>query len=466
MEIPELVKEAVGRAAHLFQSGRCTLAEEMYRQVLRVDSSNLDAINMLPLVVASNGRAEEAEILAKEAVHRSPRNFQLYNNLGMILGTLNKHDEAIICFIKATDLQPEASFVFSNMALEYKRVGNHALALRTFENAIKNGCEHAYFNYGAYLDEIGKQDQAIKYYEEAVKINPEFAVAHYNLASDYLLLGNFEQGWKEYEWRWKAYPQFGRVRDGFGKPTWNGEKDKKVLFFCEQGAGDLIQFMRYLPLVKAKKVYLECQPDIRGIVDAETEYEDFDCQYSLLDLPKMFGIYWNGSYVKSSGVASNEWDKYGFKVGIAWAGNPRHPNDARRSRWLKDFEALVMPGVSLFSLQKDLRKRYWPNSGEVDLTLGANLPLVDLSEHLVDFNALANCIEQMDLIITVDTAIAHLAGAMDKPVWVLLPKPCDWRWLLSGDRTPWYPSMRLFRGSIEEVRRKLSLILPKVTSSK
>ncbi len=299
-------------------------------------------------------------------------------------------------------------------------------------------------------------------YQEALRHDPDYAEAHVNLAYFRFLLGNLEEGWPEYEWRWKR-------RDftlpPFRQPLWDGSnlEGRTVLIFAEQGLGDTIQFIRYAGLVKQRggKVIVQCQrlllrllatcAGIDRLVPEGDEPPPFDLQAPLLNLPGIFrttvaSIPGNTPYLRADCVSSDHWQKQlrgmpGYKVGIAWQGNPDHALDRRRSLPLQSFAPLAeLPRVRLVSLQKGPGREQLTEQGE-------RLGVLDLTDRLEDFADTAALMSSLDLVITVDTAVAHLAGALHIPTWLVLPRIPDWRWLLERDDSPWYPSMRLFRQS-------------------
>jgi hypothetical protein len=295
-----------------------------------------------------------------------------------------------------------------------------------------------------------------------------------------LTIGKFKEGWERYEARWESFPQFKKIKERFD-PTkeWVGQDllGKKILIYVEQGAGDSIQFLRLCKNLKEQGAIvlfeevslltslMKTCPYIDEIIEVGKTLPEHDYHQSVMSLPLYLNL---GDPVKSLVNADNKylfvnrndisnpglledhsWEGYkdNFKIGICWAGNPVHKNDMIRSTWLKHFrEISKIPNVKLFSIQQDTRRRFWPSSGEVDLCEGADgLMVVDMAPYLRDFNCTASIIERMDLVITVDTSVAHLTGALGKPVWNLLSWHSDWRWRYDTDTTPWYPSMKLFR---------------------
>ena len=312
----------------------------------------------------------------------------------------------------------------------------------------------------AALQEKGRLKESIEAYYQAIHLQPDHAESHVNLGIIFLLKGNFLQGWKEYEWRWKCNdPQTDRRH--FVQPAWNGSSlnGKTIFLYAEQGFGDTIQFIRYVNMLAVYEVdiIVECQPELLKLfenIDAITELivsresqPDFDVHASLLSLPGILGTGIESIpsevpylFPKSSPfvcLSSNS----KLKVGIVWAGNLKHPNDSNRSIDLHQFSVLFDIGdCEFYSLQI---------GAERDDIIAYNYSgtIIDLGINFTDFFDTATAILELDLVISVDTAVAHLTGALGKQVWTLLPYMSDWRWMLDREDTPWYPSMRLFRQS-------------------
>jgi len=343
----------------------------------------------------------------------------------------NKFDAAIISYKKSIELKPDSA--------------------------------EAYNNLGTVLKASGNPEEAITHYEQAIELKPDYAQAHLNLAFALLLTENFKRGLQEYEWR----PRLKRLTsDTDLEPMWDGSplNGKSILVYTEQGVGDSIQFVRYLPMIKAQggNVIFECQKSLLRLLKNCTGIDkivertsdtvpdvQLDFHIPLLSLPGLFGtnpdsIPQNQSYIRPDPVLTSQWrTKFehdnNLKIGIVWAGNPEHINDRNRSCTLNDFAHLTsIQGLTLYSLQQELTSSKTNNDPE-------DFNIVNLGNEFNDFADTASVIDNLDLVITVDTAVAHLAGAIGKPVWTLLPFVPDWRWMLNREDSPWYPSMRLFR---------------------
>jgi hypothetical protein len=298
--------------------------------------------------------------------------------------------------------------------------------------------------------------EAASCYQQAIRCRPGYVKAHWNLAHTLLLAGELERGWDEFEWRWKKKDTPPRA---FPQPVWDGAPldGRTILLHAEQGLGDAIQFIRYAELVKRSggAVVLECPAKLAGLFEsargidalapAGTPLPAFDVHAPLLSLPRIFhttlaGIPACVPYLAVQADYRSKWKNrlagyQGRRIGLVWKGNPQHAEDKFRSLAPETLSPLAgTPGATWFSLQFAERTASPPIPG-----------LIDLGPETEDFRDAAAAVEQMDLVISADTSMAHLAGALARPVWVLLPFVPDWRWLLDRDDTPWYPTMRLFR---------------------
>ena len=307
----------------------------------------------------------------------------------------------------------------------------------------------------------GKLDEAIACFERVLQLEADDVNAHINRSLVWLLRGDFERGWDEYEWRWEHKDSLPRQCP---QRLWDGSSlaGRTILLHAEQGLGDTIQFIRYAPLVKrcGGTVVVGCSKlltrllatcsGIDRVVTKEDSLPEFDVHAPLLSLPRIFQTHLDSipadiPYLQSLEKCRPEIEnllsaqQVKHRVGIVWAGNPDHPNDRNRSCALSCFRVLTcLPDVALFSLQKGA------NGADLEREC-REMSVIDLSEVLDDFAETAAAVMKLDLVITVDTAVAHLAGALGRPVWVLLPFAPDWRWLLDREDSSWYPTMRLFR---------------------
>jgi tetratricopeptide (TPR) repeat protein len=350
----------------------------------------------------------------------------------------------------------------NNRGVTLYRLGRFTEALASYDRAIALGPDRteAFNNRGVALKELRRIPEALASYHQAQQLAPDYADAHWNEALLRLLIGDFSVGLAKYEWRWKR-KNFTSPRRSFREPQWDGSdcRGRTILLYGEQGFGDVIQFCRYVPSVVARgaTVILEVAEPLCGlmgslgaaqVLPSGARLPAIDLHCPLMSLPLAFGttvetIPAAVPYLTVPADAAAAWDaRLGphkrLRVGVAWAGNPRQENDRNRSIGLAPLLPLLDGDADFVSLQKDLR------AGDEEL-LKARRDIMHLGGALNDFSDAAALIERMDIVVTVDTSIAHLAGALGKPVFILLCFTPDWRWLLTGDLSPWYPTARLFR---------------------
>lgn len=390
----------------------------------------------------------------------NPRVADTYNNMGVALRAMGRIEAAIACYRRCLVLRPDNSGVYSNMGNALRELGRFGLAVAAHQQAIRLAPEspEAYYNLGLVLRDQGQIAQAMAAFERTLGYNPNHADCRWDRALTLLLRGDFAPGFEQYEWRWKLDRSPPRE---FKEPMWDGAelKGKTLLIHQEQGFGDMIQFARYAPMVKDRggAVVVEVQPELARlfstlpgvdkVVIRGAPLPGFDLYIPMMSLAKVFATTLDTvpadiPYLTPPDVAAVQLPasmERRRQIGIVWAGKPTHQNDKNRSCTFRDFiELLGMPGVSVFSLQKGPR--------EADIAAECCESLVlNLGPRLNDFADTAAVIQQLDMVITVDTSVAHLAGALGKPVWVLVPHAPDWRWMTDTDSSPWYPSMRLFR---------------------
>ena len=486
--------------AALHEQGKLDRAIVSYRQAITLKPVYVEAHNNLGTTLKEQGKLDEAIVSYRQAITLKPDYVEAHNNLGTTLKEQGKLDEAIANYRQAITLKPDYAEVHNNLGAALQEQGEFNKAIVSYRQAImlKPDYTEAHNNFGATLHEQGKFNEAIEYYKQAIALKPDYAEAHNNLGNallehgkpddsiiyynraialkpDYaeahvnksfvlMLTENFEEGWSEYEWRLREKDHTSHT---FQQPQWNGKplNGKSILIHAEQGFGDTIQFIRYLPMVQAMggHVIFECQKNLfrllkscAGIDEiieqrpAHTPVVRFDTHVPLLSLPGIFGtsldtIPSDIPYITADPGLVEQWRiRFGhndaYKVGIVWTGNPLHNYVYyKRSCLLDDFAPLVeIPRLEFYSLQKG------PGS------VRANNPpkgmnIINLVDELNDFTDTAAIIANLDLVISIDTSVAHLAGAIGKPVWNLLSFVPDWRWFLNRDDSPWYPGMRLFR---------------------
>ena len=451
----------LGVIAH--QVGRHDLAVELIGQAIKRDGQNPIYFSNLGVALKDQGKLDEAMSAYRQAISLRPDYAEAYSNLGYALWDQGKLDEAVAACRQAIRFNPDLAEAHSNLGIALKGQGKLDEAVAACRQAIriKPDFADAHSNLGIALKDQGKLEEAITACRQAIRFKPDLADAHWNESLLSLLTGDFESGWAESEWRWKS-PSSGLLRRNFTQPLWLGAETidrKTILLHSEQGLGDTIQFCRYVPMVAARgaRVVLEVQEPLRqlmsglaGVSQCVSKGEalpDFDLHCPLLSLPLAFGtrletIPSTTPYLRAP-AHGPDWEawlgpKDRPRIGLAWSGNPRHRDDRKRSIDLNALSPLFDLAATFVSLQKDLRA-----GDEAVLTERSNI--ISLGQSLESFADTAALISHLDLVVSVDTSVAHLAGALGRPVWVLLPFVPDWRWLLGRDNSPWYPTARLFR---------------------
>jgi Flp pilus assembly protein TadD len=450
----------------LFAQRRFAEAEQCFRHVLSLNPNDADVYFNLGNVLMQLDRADEAALCYQQALRINPNHADALNHLGSVFKGKNQLDQAIACYQQALRIRPQHADALNNLGVAQTEQGLIGPALASFQAAIRNNPRHAdaFNNLGsAYLDQ-GRFAEAEACYRDAVASDPNNATARYNQGILYLLRGDFERGWAGYEYRWS---QPDMVPRPFTKKRWDGSpfKGKTLLVYAEQGLGDTLHFLRYLPKVKERggKVIFECQsalykllaghPGVDQLVAVGAALPPFDLHIPLLSLAHLFrttlaNVPPPAPLPGPDADTLSSWQQElsslkGFKIGIAWQGNRKMLNyDRRRSMALSHFQILArVPGVQLISLQVG-------HGTEQLQALGHQLPIVDWGDRLDKKGAFLDTVAVMktvDLVICVDSALAHLAGTLGVRVWLPLALVPNWRWLLEGSETPWYPSMRLFR---------------------
>jgi hypothetical protein len=403
----------------------------------------------------------------------------------MALAQDGQHEAAFAAFERARTLQPNSPATHNNVGRMLQKIGRWSESIAAFDQAIalRPSYAQAHANRGASLLAKGEWEAALSALCTATEIRPDFADAWWDIAFVKLLRGRFEEGWRLFEWRLRSRGYAAHRRE-FTVPPWTGEPASKqtILVHAEQGFGDTIQFLRYLPLARkrsgAAKILLECQPELLRLIKGTkrvgveviaasreqdaTSHPEFERHIPLLGLPlavKQFEpLPMDKPYLRAEAKLCTAWRKRlgktkGLRVGLVWSGRKTHGGDRERSIEPNRLLPLLRtPGVRFYSLQVDA-------SGKLPATL-AEAGLHDLTAEITDFADSAALMSELDLVVSVDTAGAHLAGALGCAVWTLLPFVPDWRWGLEREDTPWYPTMRLFRqkapGDWEEVIQRVA----------
>ncbi|MBF0562350.1 MAG: tetratricopeptide repeat protein [Alphaproteobacteria bacterium] len=450
----------------LKEQGRLDEAVERYVRALHLRPDYLDARNNLGIVLQHQGSFDDAIVQHKLALRLNPGNPEALHGLGIALQEQGKFDDAIDCYEQALRVKPDDPAVLDNLGNALQGQDRLEEAIGRYESALRLRPDYpeALINLGSAFKELGRFEEAFECFEQSLRIWPDYPEAQHNESLLRLLLGDLDSGWRQYEWRWQRKKSSLSPRD-FSQPLWCGEdiSGKTILIHAEQGLGDTIQFYRYVSLVaqRAGSVILEVpgllirllqQTGTVSFVPKGQTLPPFDVHCPMLSLPRAFAttlqtIPGGVPYLRAEEARVLSWrnrlPQDGFKIGIAWQGNPKNISDRGRSIPLFRFLPVgQVPGVRLISLQKDhgLEQLERLNDGMSVLSFGHDFD--DGPDAFLDTVAVMRC---LDLVITTDTAIAHLAGALGCPVWVALKFVPDWRWMLEREDTPWYPSMRLFR---------------------
>ena len=453
------------RAVCLSRLARWEEAAESYRNALKIAPQQHETHNNLGMVLFELRRFAEAQKHFRRAIEIKPDFVPALNNLGNTRVDLKRFEEALSVFDQALLQSPDLAELHGNKANALKAVGRFDDALACYDWAIglKPNYPEAHNNRGTCLEDMMRMSEALFSYRNALALKPDYAEAHWNFALNRLRLGDLKTGWVESEWRWKCPALRLRQRD-YVQPLWLGANEiagKTLLLHSDQGLGDSIQFLRYVPLLAARgaRVVLEVDqalhelcsglPGVSQIVSKGEAPPAFDFHCPLGSLPLAFDttlatIPQAVPYLSVGDKAKAWTDRLGSmkspRVGLVWAGNPNHKNDRNRSIPLETLLPLLDVEARFFSLQKDVR----PGDAAV---LCERKDILDLGPELGSFAKTAAIIQNLDLLITVDTSVAHLAGTLGRPVWILLPYVPDWRWQLIRTDSPWYPTARLFRQS-------------------
>lgn len=451
----------------LFELGKFDDAMAAYQKALALKPDRVEVHYNMAIVYQAQSNFKKAIAAYQKAIMLEPDFPQAYNNMGNAYQNQGDAKTAIACFQKALQLKPDYTESHYNLGKSYHDLNRYQDAIACFQKALQiaPGFYKACNNLAKTYQDLRQVEKATHFYSRALELKPDYAEAHFNFATLHLLTGNFKEGWNGYEWRFRCRDWKRTYPYRYHTPRWSGENfsGRKLYVHSEQGFGDSIQFIRYLPLVKARggtvifetmEPLLELFKNYPGIDELVTPSSDgqpavaCDLCTPLLSLPSIFGTTLNTipadiPYLFADSLKTAYWQRRlsspGFRIGLVWAGKPSHGNDHARSFRLEDYAQLTgICGTQFYGLQKG-------KAAEQATKLAARINLSNLGEQFEDFADTAGVIANLDLVISVDTAVAHLAGAMGKPVWVLLPFVPDWRWFFDRNDSPWYPTMRLFR---------------------
>jgi Tfp pilus assembly protein PilF len=447
--------------------GKLDEAVASYRRALDLNP-DAEAHNDLGIAFLAQGNLDEAVAWFRRALAVKPDYSEAYNNLGIAFQAQGKLNEAVDSYRRALELKPANEVGHSNLGTAFLDQGKLDKAIDSFHRALelKPNLPDVHKNLGNAFRQLGQFDDALIRYSRALELSPDYADVHFDRSMLRLLLGDFQGGWPEYEWRWKTKQL---VEREFSQPRWDGNplEERTILLHAEQGFGDTLQFVRYAALVKQKSptatVIVQCQrslanllarcPAIDRLIAEGDQVPPFDFHLPLLGSPNVFqtmltSIPRNVPYLFADRELVGLWrekmaDISGLRIGINWEGRPGPGEQRLRNIPWEKFAALAeLPGVRLIRLQKSegseeaagaqQRLHFVDPGPDFDISRGA-------------FMDSAAIMMNLDLVISSDTAVPHLAGALGVPVWVALPFIPDWRWLLDRSDSPWYPTMRLFR---------------------
>ncbi len=458
----------------LLNQKKAAEAEAYLREALRLDPDDPDVLNNLGTAVWEQGRGSEATAYYLRAHQFKPNDYGILNNLGIVLWDQGRPEQAVTFYRRALEQQPDSFDTQMNLGVALSDLGlfDEALVWLRSAKSRQPDSADAWDNVGMTLARQGHWPAAMAHYDKAIELRPDFGEAHRNRALGWLAHGDFERGWEEAEWRLKC-----RNPPGFrvSHPRWSGENlpEKTILLHWEQGLGDTLQFSRFVPQVAERvgKVWVYCQaplyrlvarcPGVARVFDGTIPHPPFDVHAPLMSVPAILGTtlstlpaapylsadsatieHWRGEVARALNVSD---PASVFKIGIAWQGNPQNKIDRWRSFPLELLAPLAeVPGVRLISLQKGA-------GTEQIRALGRRFPVAELGgrieglEDRRDFLDTAAVMSVCDLVVTPETAVAHLAGALAVKCWVALCHAGDWRWMVEGDQTPWYSHSRLFR---------------------
>lgn len=487
------------QAVHFHEAGRVDEAGSVFAAIAEHNPGHLPTLQRLAAIRRAQGRWEESLALVERLVEGNPRSPEARNSLGNTLNAMGRHAEAVeqyrraialrgdfaeahfnlgnslkaleryeeasAAYAAAIDARPAYAEAHNSLGIVLDRLNRPEEAIVAYwvALAIDANIKHGNSNLAASLAELDRHEEAVGFFDHARQLDPDAPEPVFNAALVELAMGDFERGLADYEARWRV-PGLKLNPHEFTQPRWDGREDivgKTILLHAEQGLGDTILFLRYAQQVAERGARViaavqkplaplaEHAPGIAQVIAAGEAIPDFDFHLPVGSLPLAFGttvetIPWRGPYLRGRqsqpAAALSETADSRPLVGICWAGNPGHRNDHNRSIPLALFEPLFrMPGIRFVSLQQNLRE------GD-DALLGrhANIDVNSIA-NAADLDDTAAIVSQLDVVISVDTAVAHLAGAMGRPLWVLLPFRPYWVWLRHRSDSPWYPSARIFR---------------------
>jgi tetratricopeptide (TPR) repeat protein len=453
---PGALANRANARAHL---GQLDLALADADAALAFDPAQLEALNHRAVILERMERWSEAADAYGAVLAAQPGSALAACNQAAMLHRTKRLDEALTLADRALALDPALAKAWCSRGALQAELGRNEEGAEDLRRSLEldPSDAEAWYNLGSILARLRRTGAALDAFDRACALRPGFHAAAWNKSLVLLAAGRFAEGWPLYEKRWDTADYWNALKIS-PAPVWRGVEDisgKTLLVHFEQGLGDTLQMMRYLPLLKARgaRVILAAQPQLAPLYGQLGEralklgepFPPHDLKTFTMCLPLAFGGLIPGEtpYLTAPSEASARWtDRLGprtrRRIGLVWSGNPGHVNDHNRSLALQTLLPVLDADADFHSLHAEYR----PADRAV---VGAEPRLTDHAHYLTDFGETAGLIDNLDLVITVDTAVAHLAGALGKPVWLMLPYVVDWRWRWEGETTPWYPNMRLFR---------------------
>lgn len=485
----KLEKKAIKLAEKKIKNKQYDEVEQICEQLLKIQNQSVEALYLLSIAKGKLDKKQEYQNCIDKILQISKNNYEAQNTIGLSYLHCGELDKAMECFKKLTTIEPENPIGWCNLGNQFRAIKNHTLAIQNLTKASKLS-NHKNLGVlinlaGCYAENLNLK-KSIKILKKAIKINKNFHAAHVDLGCCYYLMGKFKKAWKHYQHRFYNFDHLiYKIKDFDKKKKWNGKQiqdGKTILFFCEQGFGDTINFIRFVNHFKEKfpkvKTKILVNNDLFGLIsdnfdDVIKNIEEHNYWCSIMDIPHYLKISKEEikktftPYIKPNKKCDYSKFEKVIKIGICWAGNPQHARDEDRSCHLSYFKEIYkVPQSKLFSLQKDLRARMWPLSKEpIDLANCSDLKMIDMSRFMNSWEDTAAIIDGLDVVISVDTSVLHLAGAMGKKTYALLSFLPDWRWEIEGSETYWYPSMKLFRQKnkndwisvFEEIKKEINM---------
>lgn len=469
-DIAYLLKKAV----ELHQENNFRDALVIYQELNQIVPNEPQILSLIGTAEYQSGNILEGLKFLYQSLQIEPNNPDAYNNVGNALKDLNQFEEAIKCYDLAIQLRPAYAHAFNNKGVALRELRRFSDAISSYFEAIKLKPDYAepHNNIANIYADERKFSEALNYYDKAITIDPNYPLSYWNKSLLKLLMGDYDEGWQLYEWRWKHFAK-NLIRD-FKRPLWLGEESldgKTIFIYAEQGLGDTIQFCRYIKLLAnlGAKVIFEVQKPlvnvlknlegVHAITTQETPLPEFDFHCPLLSLPLAFKTLANNipnqtSYIQADPKKVSTWKeqlgtKNNIRVGLVWSGGfrPDQPElwevNKRRNLPVELLKLLNIPNIDFYSLQKGE-----PAESEfkkIDQASWGGPLIHNYVEQLTDFSDTAALITNLDLVIAVDTSTAHMAAAMGKEVWLLNRYDTCWRWFIDRTDSPWYPTIQIFR---------------------